>query len=111
MTAVCSADSWRSVLKMLNSASSCPNAAPVSADARVAGSSSPSSPSPTIRVCDDAQQLVAIVGEVLLHVDGAAGERHDRDQIGGRHLRADELAAAARSARTDRGVGIAVMSK
>ena len=31
LTAVCSAESWRSVLKMLNSASSWPKAAPVSA--------------------------------------------------------------------------------
>ena len=37
------------------------------------------------------QQLGAIVGEVVQHFDGAAGERHDRHQVGRLHLGLDEF--------------------
>ena len=51
LAAVCSAESWRSVLKMLNSLSSWPKAAPVSALAASSMESTEPWPSPTIMVC------------------------------------------------------------
>ena len=78
-------------MKTLNSLSSWPNAAPVSAllaSSTVFGG--------ILAFADDhgfenAEQLVAIRGEVLQNVDGAALVAHDRHQVDGGHLRADEL--------------------
>ena len=48
-------------------------------------------PSPTIMRLQDAEQLVAIGGEVLQDVDRAALVAQDGDEIGGCHLGAEEL--------------------
>ena len=86
--AVCSADSCRSVLKILNSASSWPKAVPVSGIVRKAVTVE------IVAVDQPQQHFVeprAIVGEVGLHAHGAALKRHDRHQHRRIHLRRDEF--------------------
>ena len=86
-TAVCSAESWRSVLNTLNSRrldrSRC-------SSRRRRGSPSALRSSPICSV-DDLAQRGAVGGEVLPHLQGAILERHDRHHVGDRHLRVEEL--------------------
>ena len=46
----------------------------------------------------NAEQPVAVGGEVLQHIDRTAVVAQDRDQIGGGHLRADEMLRGAKRA-------------
>ncbi len=88
---------------MLNSLSSWPKAAPVSAVL----ASLPVSSKPCAFADDhgfeNAQQPVAVVGEILQHLDRAAGIAHDGHQIGGCHLRSDELLRGGERAQLIRG--------
>jgi len=96
--AVCRAESWRSVVKMLNSLSSWPKAAPVSEDAESSEELASALAFSDDHGLEDAEQAIAIVGEVLQDVDGGAVVAHDGEQIGGGHVSADELLGGAERA-------------
>ena len=76
---------------MLNSLSSWPNAAPVSARAGVVAGFAEALAFSHDHRFEDAQQPVAVVGEILQDVNGAARITQDGNAIGRRHLRADEF--------------------
>ena len=72
---------------MLNSASSCPNAVPMSVLSGIAIAVLVIAEDQRL---DDVAQRAAVAGEVLLHAHGAAAKGHDRQQIRRLHLRVDE---------------------
>ena len=93
--AVCRAESWRSVLKILNSLSSCPKEAPVSA---VLASSDGFDR--TLAFADDhrlenAEQAIAVGGKVLQHIDGATRISKDRNEVDRGNLCPDKLLSGA----------------
>ena len=91
LAAVCRAESWRSVLKTLNSLSSWPKAAPVSALLASSIVSADALAFADDQGLENAEQLVAIGGEVLEDIDRATLVAEDGDQVDGGHLRAEEL--------------------
>ena len=95
---------------MLNSVSSWPKAAPVSAALSSLASLVEALALADDQLVDGRRAAIAIVGEILQDFHGAAGELHDGHQVGLGHLRLMNFWAAA-SARNWSGTGIAVMSK
>ena len=95
---------------MLNSLSSWPKAAPVSAELASSSVFVEALAFADDQVCEVCCSSVAVVGEILQHLHRAAFVLHDRHQVGRRHLRRMNFSPRA-SARNWSGSGMAVISK
>ena len=102
-TAVCSAASFRSVVKTLNSPSFWPNA---ELKSWKSSTPSPSASSPLARTSRTLASFTPVVGEVLLHPHGPAPIRQDRDEIRLGHLAVQVGRRAGEHALLGRVVGI-----